>query len=214
VITEHPRNMLAHVTSAAAPGRPEIAVKRLVTGLRRGTLSSSTARGPYMYEMQGPRLALRHQREPIARLPWSCLADHRTGYPSGAPVTRLPGRSRGFPRERYPSLVVSEFLQGLPDLAQEVQRINFKILWPSTGRLKLSPALSGISTELSTVLSTARGIPGQGRAVGRRRAARKRLAVVLETASCCCRRRPGGRSRRTGAARRLPRSRLPREPRR
>jgi hypothetical protein len=31
------------------------------------------------------------------------------GYPSGMPVARLPGRSRSFPRERYPSLAVMNF---------------------------------------------------------------------------------------------------------
>jgi hypothetical protein len=97
-----------------------------------------------------------------------CLTGHRARYPFRVPVTRRPSRSQGFPREWYPFLVVNEFLQRRPDLAQGVWRRIFKILWPSTGHLKLSPALATISTGLSTGLSTARGIRGRG-GLGRRR---------------------------------------------
>jgi hypothetical protein len=76
------------------------------------------------------------------------------------PKCRSPGPSAvlGVPRERYPSLAVNEFLQPQPGTAQGFSRGNFKILWPSTGHPGLSPAPSGISTELSTDSSTASGI--------------------------------------------------------
>jgi hypothetical protein len=109
-----------------------------------------------MYEMQGPRSAR-------PRWPADCSAGMRflaataTSHPLEVPVTRLLDRFRSFPRNRCPSLVVNEFLQRPADLAQEVSRSNFKILWSSTGHLELSPAPAGISTGVSTGLSTGGG---------------------------------------------------------
>src|SRR5258708_7144922 len=96
-------------------------------------------RGPSMYEMQGPRTAL---RPPASRL-LDCPAP--------------PDRPRSCPRDRHPSLVVSEFLQRRPNLAQGVSASNSKILWSPTGHRQLSPAPDSVSTALSTGLSTACG---------------------------------------------------------
>jgi hypothetical protein len=81
-------------------------------------------------------------------------------YPPEVPVARPLSRSRSSPRDRYPSLVVKEFLPPQPHRAQGFSGSNFKILWSSTGHPRLSPGTSGISTELSTDSSTASGISG------------------------------------------------------
>jgi len=119
-------------------------------------------RGPRMYEMQGPRSVVPHLASRLLDCP--ALPD-RPPLPDTRPKFRSPGSpavSRSCPRDRYPSLVVNEFVQRHADLAQGVSRTNFKILCPSTGHLKLSPALRWISTELSTASSTTRGIRGRG----------------------------------------------------
>ena len=85
-----------------------------------------------------------------------------TCFPDTRPGCRLPGFPAvlGVSPGAVPVFSGDEFLQPPPDPAQGFSRSNFKIFWSSTGHRELSPAPSGISTELSTDSSTDSGISG------------------------------------------------------
>jgi hypothetical protein len=160
-------------------------------------------RGPRMYEMQGPRSALPRLANRLLGCP---ALPGRPPLLDARPKRRPPGSpavSWSRPRDRYPSLVVCEFLQRHADLAQGLCRSNFKILWPSTGHLELSPALRSISTALSTTSSTARGIRRRGDEPGRR------AAVVRRPAGTSCGDRPDQLLSSSSRRPKLPNSRWP-----
>jgi hypothetical protein len=101
-----------------SPGSP--AVPRVVPRSVSGPGTRPRRRLPGSSAVSGvtPRIGTCLQvSRPRRRLPGSSAVSRGcpqnwylfSGYPSEAPVARLPGRSRSFPRERYPSLAVMNF---------------------------------------------------------------------------------------------------------